>query len=124
MLLENPLKGKSFREILDAAVIPTIVVLVGIGSFGLGRLSSQQPLSLEASQHKTPIIHMEPAKMVASPTLSQTSGTYVASKNGSKYYLPSCSGANAIKEGNKIWFDTVEDAIAAGYTAAANCKGI
>jgi hypothetical protein len=51
-------------------------------------------------------------------------GRYVASKNGSAYHLPWCSGAARIKEENKIWFATKEEAEAAGYRAASNCKGI
>jgi methylphosphotriester-DNA--protein-cysteine methyltransferase len=53
-----------------------------------------------------------------------TSGSYVASKSGTKYHLPWCPGAKQIKEDNKIWFDTKEDAEKSGYAPAANCKGI
>lgn len=49
-------------------------------------------------------------------------GSVVGSKNGSKYHLPRCSGANAIKEENKIWFASESAAQAAGYTRAGNCK--
>jgi methylphosphotriester-DNA--protein-cysteine methyltransferase len=52
------------------------------------------------------------------------SGSYVASKNGTKYHYPWCSGAKRIKDENKVWFDTVEQARAAGYTPAANCPGL
>lgn len=51
-------------------------------------------------------------------------GDYVASKNGSKYYLTSCSGANRIKEENKVWFDTAKEAEEEGYGPAKNCKGL
>lgn len=49
---------------------------------------------------------------------------YVASKTGTKYHLPTCAGAKQIKEENKVWFSTKEEAEAAGYTPATNCKGI
>jgi hypothetical protein len=52
------------------------------------------------------------------------SGNYVASKNGTAYYLPSCSGAGRIKDENKIWFDTESAAENAGYKKAANCSGL
>ncbi len=48
----------------------------------------------------------------------------VASRTGTKYHLPWCAGALAIKEENKLWFNTPEDAQRAGYTPAGNCKGI
>lgn len=51
-------------------------------------------------------------------------GTYVASKKGKKYHLPWCSGGKAISEENKIWFSTKDEAEAAGYEPAKNCKGI
>ena len=60
----------------------------------------------------------------AASVASSGAGKYVASRNGTKYYLPTCSGAKRIKEENKVWFETVEVAKAEGYTAAANCDGI
>jgi hypothetical protein len=56
--------------------------------------------------------------------LPMTKGTYVASKSGSKYYLPACSGAKRIKDENKIWFATKQEAESAGYEAATTCKGL
>ncbi|HET8574568.1 MAG TPA: hypothetical protein VFM02_00135 [Candidatus Paceibacterota bacterium] len=49
---------------------------------------------------------------------------YVASKNGTRFYLPSCSGASRINEENKVWFATEADAEASGYTPAKNCDGL
>ena len=49
---------------------------------------------------------------------------YVASKSGTKYYLPSCSGASRIKEENKVWFASVEEAKARGLEPASGCKGL
>lgn len=60
----------------------------------------------------------EPA--VAAPT----SGTYMASKNGTKYYLPTCGSAKRIKAENRVWFETKGEAEAAGYGPAANCPGL
>lgn len=51
-------------------------------------------------------------------------GQYVASKNGSAYYLPFCGGASRIKEENKVWFSSKAEAEAKGYRPAKNCKGI
>jgi methylphosphotriester-DNA--protein-cysteine methyltransferase len=55
---------------------------------------------------------------------SVTERGYVASKNGTKYHLPWCSGAQRIKDENKVWFKTKEDAEKAGFMPASNCKGI
>lgn len=53
-----------------------------------------------------------------------SAGAYLASKNGTTFHLPWCSGAKKIKEANRVWFASKEDAIAHGYKPAANCKGI
>jgi len=50
--------------------------------------------------------------------------SFVASKNGTKYHYPWCPGAQSIKEENKIWFSTKEEAEKAGYQPASNCKGL
>ncbi len=55
---------------------------------------------------------------------SQTEKMFVASKNGAKYYYPWCGGVSRIKEENKVWFSTKEQAEKAGLTPAANCKGL
>lgn len=52
------------------------------------------------------------------------SGAYVASKTGTKYYLPTCGTANRIKDENKVWFATKADAEKAGYEPSTACKGL
>lgn len=46
-------------------------------------------------------------------------GNFIASKNGETYYLTTCR--NNIKEENKIYFPTEEDAKKAGFRPAKNC---
>ncbi len=64
-----------------------------------------------------------PAAALAPLTGTEGKG-FVASKTGTKYYLPTCSGAGRIKEENKVWYATKEDAEASGLSPAANCKGL
>jgi len=105
-----------------------IIILVGIGGFGLGRLSTAQ-------KENPPILISGIGANVAgfvgtldNNTMEDTAipaqGGYVASKNSDKYHLPWCSGAQRISEANKVWFSTKEEAEKAGYTPAGNCKGI
>ena len=47
---------------------------------------------------------------------------FVASLGGTVYYHKSCSGYKRIKEENRIWFNTKDDAEMAGYRVAKNCK--
>lgn len=106
--------------------LPLILVLVGLAAFGLGRLSAvgeegaRLLIQLPDGTTQTAATYQS-AAAPAEPGTAVRSGTYVASKSGSKYYRSNCAGAARIKEENKIWFATVADAESAGYTAAANC---
>jgi len=46
----------------------------------------------------------------------------VASKNSTLYHYPWCSGAQRIKEKNKITFVSEQEAQSRGYALASNCK--
>lgn len=52
---------------------------------------------------------------------SSGSGSFVASKNGTRYYPVQCAGAKRIKEENKVWFKTKAAAEATGLTLAQGC---
>lgn len=107
---------------------------VAVLAFGLGRLSVGE-MEADLLPAAISIIEASPEVVPASTTPSTAAvqaadpstpipGGYVASRSGAKYHLPWCSGAQRIKEENKIWFATKEEAEAAGYTPAANCKGM
>lgn len=49
-------------------------------------------------------------------TNTGSSGAYMGSKNGTKYYTPGCSGSKRIKPENYVWFQSVQDATLQGYT--------
>ncbi len=99
-----------------------VLILVGVASFGLGRQSVEKggQAAIIAPEE---VVGRQPAlqEVVAEPLPSTH---YVASKNGKAYHLPHCSGAKNISAANKITFATKEEAEAAGYRPAANCKGI
>jgi hypothetical protein len=46
---------------------------------------------------------------------------FVASVNGKKYYPIGCGGANRIKEENRTYFTTEQEAVAKGYERASQC---
>jgi hypothetical protein len=109
-----------------------MVILVAISSFVLGRLS------VDNGNTTKPTIQMiEPITLTATAPLAKSIeapqkisidtniiNQFVASKNGKRYYLKSCSGAKRIKPENLVSFDSRESAEAAGYTKAANCSGL
>ena len=119
-------------------VIIIVIILVALISFGLGRLSSlrenKTPITIDPStsfdsaQDKSlGVKNLTNAAGEGTPATSATAQgekILVASKNGSKYYYQWCSGVSRIKEENKVWFASKEEAEKAGYTPAANCKGL
>lgn len=127
--------------------IISIMLLTNLISFGLGRISSLDDVSssvhitgrgesLKPSIEKSTDISETRDKGVANQTANVStlllepaipniiSGSVVASKNGTKYHYPWCSGAKKIGEQNKITFPSIEKARGAGYLPASNCKGL
>lgn len=51
-----------------------------------------------------------------------TSGDYVASVNGEKYHRPNCQYAKKILEKNRIYYESRDEAYAAGKTACSVCN--
>lgn len=106
------------------------VILISLISFGAGRLTA--PISVAPEEIVIEKVDPNDANYKASAGQVLGEGEsdeklntgYVASVNGTKYHLPECSGAKRIKEENKIWFSSKEEAERMGYTPAANCPGI
>jgi len=91
-----------------------------LDSFILGYLSNYNQ-----SDELLKIVHDESFEITVDDlkkhSESSVGGEIVASKNGTKYYFPWCAGVNRIKEENKIYFSTEEQARGEGYDLAANC---
>ena len=117
-------------------LVVSIIILVALGAFSLGRISAVSeigekgitfkqtvmvPFSNQVLQNTASAINVK--KKIEIPTLNE-GGQFVASKNGGKYYFPWCSGTSRIKDENKIWFATEDEAKKAGYGPAANCAGL
>lgn len=98
-----------------------VIFLVGISGFGLGRLSAllskKEPIRIEEAVKSL----QEGETANALHPAEQLEGKYVGSRSGSVYHALGCLGAAKIKEENKIWFRSKEEAAARGYQPAANC---
>lgn len=123
------------QEYQQDIYIALIIVFVGISSFGLGRLSSvwsdKEPIRIEEpdmSPHNnnTAATSNRVNSQINPPNNREADSQrkYVASKSGSAYHYPWCPGAAKIKEENKIWFSTKEEAESKGYKPAQNCEGL
>ena len=131
-------KEKVSRILENRYFVPIVIVLVAIIAFSLGRISGLQegrePVRVVDSTIPTSSPNPSPKLGEGGSATSDTgevkgattdsSGQVVASKNGTKYHYPWCAGAKQISEKNKITFDSIEAARAAGYTPASNCKGL
>ncbi len=133
MVPQERFSRKKLGDFADRLIIPAIVILVGIGSFGLGRLSAFEekrggliihpPGDLRAKAEPVPWVDTSLSSS-ASNVATDGPHNFLASKNGTKYYLPTCVGAKRIAIQNQVWFGSAEEAAAAGFEPAANCKGL
>ena len=92
------------------SLILGILVLASSLSFGLGYLAG-----LDSAKSADGALNAQ---------ATSAEGRFVASKSGTKYYLPSCAAAGRISDANKVWFASPDAAHAAGYTPATNCDGL
>lgn len=116
----------TLAHIDERAILIAIVLLATTGAFMLGRLSMGKPsapiMVTEEDFNAVPIATY--AENQKSREVSEENGSVVASKNGGKYHLPWCAGAQRIKRENLIHFASSVGAKAAGYEPAANCPGL
>lgn len=108
----------------DALFYSFLLILVGITAFGLGKLSVVESLAVTG---EPAAVNLTTQTRMTQPDVTGGAGvteSLVASKNGTKYHLPSCPGAKQIAEQNKIFFTSANEARAAGYQPAANCPGL
>ena len=107
-------KGKALKARIprDYAIV-LVLLLASSASFGLGYLAGQ-----EAGQGSLLPVSSIPG------TVPEAEGQFVASRTGTKYYLPWCGGADRISDANKVWFASEAEARAAGYAPASGCDGL
>lgn len=109
-----------------------LIILISLLSFQLGRISNKmvsQPIKIEKANVQE-IFSTSDAnlRIDANDTnkdreVGQIDFRVVVSKKSTskKFHYLWCPGAKQIKEENKIYFDSEEEAVAAGYTLAGNC---
>ena len=102
-------KGKDF-------LVVVIIILVGLGSFGLGRLSKENAdtgIRIEYGGQEEAVVDFSKKSLP---------GNFFASNRGSKYYSLGCSSGKTIKEENRVYFKTVKEAETAGYELSSSCR--
>ena len=128
-------KIKDLPDLPKDIFILLLIFLVGTGAFLLGQYSVYEEKKggelriIEESHPNSLSMLVSPESLSARVTKEDTTptsplGMYVGSRSGTTYHLPWCTGAKRIKEENRIWFNSREDAVKKGYKPATNCKGI
>lgn len=137
---------KQAPDLTRDVFVASMIVLSALGGFFIGRISAHEevarsgitlsggvPIDNSGDGPGAPLLHMATPETTkknvlvsqAEPNIPPLSaGMYVGSKSGKTYHLPWCSGAQRIKEENKVYFKDKADAEQRGYKPAANCKGI
>lgn len=114
----------------------TIIGIVSICCIGLivliaisGMFSPDKPTSTNISPtNNTNTSTPSPTNSSSSQNVSNSSSnhdsgiTYVASANSNVFHRPGCRYVNQIKEKNKIYFNSRDEAINAGYHPCEVCN--
>ena len=120
----NKIKGEIIIDRYSILCL-CIIVLVGLGSFGLGRLFPVDKTDKSISKldnENTSIVKMEIGKSDKDVVSNFKEKMYVASKNGKLYYSKGCSGAKRIKLENQVWFASKNEAEDSGFSLSTSCK--
>lgn len=127
--ITNWIKSEKGKDVM----IVGIIILVGLASFELGRLSKENSSSgikieypsQNDTQEANVIYSVESSnltKNIKTATNNSAGKTFFASSKGNKYYTISCSAGKTIKQENRVYFATGEEAQKAGYTLSSSCR--
>ncbi len=117
------------------------IILISLISFGAGRLfeagrltnqpinyGSEKIINIDqniAAESPTPSPNKNPNQQTPQiQTDSAGSLQIIGNKSSKIYHYPWCSGAKNMKEENKIFFNSTEEAKKAGFKPAGNCPGL
>jgi hypothetical protein len=104
------------------------IILIAFTTYNLGRINSSEKGIITVSEkdirNGTAAIFDGGAETTPSADQKRLDTRVVASKlsTSNKYHYTWCSGAKRIKEENKLWFNSAQEAESRGYTLAGNCQ--
>ena len=110
----------------ESAFVPIVILLSWLALFGLVMVFEPDFKALtDSGQGEIKIMELSSDYLARNKTGEfESNYQYVGSKTGKKFHLVTCSGAKRIKDSNKIWFASVEEALKLGYEPASNCPGL
>lgn len=117
--LENLLEwGKEREKNILISLALVLGLLIGLGTGLLFKSNQVSPIIIDKNI-KIGLPAVSENSSVSKKLIM--SGNFVASINGKAYYPANCVAAQRIKEENRIWFNSREEAEADGYRPAQNC---
>lgn len=78
--------------------------------------------SIENVYDTMPALPSNSAPALQNSTSSTIKNSFVASKTGTKYYPIDCGSVSRIKEENRVYFTTEDEAKDKGYERTTSCK--
>lgn len=97
-----------------------IIIFISIGSFSLGilhernRYLDSHPIQVSYSQEAVDLWNRY-------QNVSIEYQNFFASKSGSLVYPSGCTSGDRIKDENKVYFNTLEEALGEGYRVSDSC---
>ncbi len=96
-------------------ILVGILMFTAFSSFYVGYIAQ---IEIGSRDYRSEIQNLQSVPNIAAKA---TDGAFVASQNGTKYYPKECAGAKRIKESNRVYFETANDAESQGYSMASGC---
>lgn len=124
-LIKTAIKVKEFigsnkKELFISASF----ILMAFIAFGLGRMSALEEQKYPIWFEEVGEEKITTAKSQIVNNETQIEKVLVGSKNSDIYYYTWCSGVKRIKQENKIYFSSKQEAEKLGYKPASNCEGL
>lgn len=118
---------KSRKAYIGKAVICCCIFAASAVGFTLSSDTVRDDKISEVHVTVSPMKGTEAPEPSIDPTFApsapvQAQGAYEASSRSDKFHLPHCSSAARISEDNRVWFETRDEAIAAGYSPCGKCN--
>ncbi len=120
----------------EGLFLATAIVIIGLISFGLGRLSARYDsgaLEIDSTPISTNAVEgLASSQNQDASMTADVSGALgaaveqkiIGNKQSKIYHLESCPGALKMRQENKVFFASISEAQKAGFRAAANCPGL
>ncbi len=124
---ESLRKIKVLTGVLDKRAVYTCIIAACIapGLFLAGKISviynNEHPVVLESCSMVFQATSTQKSLAETTKESDLPKGPYIGSRSSNKFHHESCPSAERIKEVNRIYFSSKENALSHGYVPAGNC---